>query len=1110
MIVRLILILIYSVVSDYQKDMVCNIVSSMDGIPKEWNCANVSNMCSWNMFKCNTGGMIYTANLYSTYGSNISCKNCMKYFFKLPMLSYFYVGGNITDSIDSMYSATKLVHFEANDVNLYGTIPTEIGTFMGLSYLKIYKTMVSGTIPRQINSINRLDTLILSFNRLTGSIPKIHKTSIKYLDLSYNELSGLIDIDSMYSTSGLTYIDISRNRISGSLPIALPGKSNIYKFIAYSNRLSGYVPLISNSILYIIDLSNNRYSGNDTSSIDYYTNQPRYVDLSGNRYTMIPTWVFTGATNIKRTPQDFDECLTGRYVCGNNSYCSDGWNPYMSYTCGCLGGYIMTNNTCIDIDECSNGEWSYKNSSNTNSSCKKIDMCINTGGGFLCCIDGYIRSSNGSICVDVDECNVGLWNRPSPDGGPGNCKSVDVCINHIGGFMCCDNGYVRSSNGTVCVDIDECSLGTHNCTSKDACINTIGSWKCCDRGYRNVMEVCVDIDECIDPHICPIPGTCVNTNGSYFCCNYGYKNILGVCIDIDECISSSLNTCTDSRACINTNGSYFCCKNGYIKGENGECIDLNECMDSILNPICGRFDGCQNTIGGYMCCNEDEYNTNPESGVCTDCYADYEYIVGNNTYKALSNYIPQHNHIGYMTCLGECNNGVRISIRKSYSSSCKQDVIVQERCDRPCIGLTEMNSVESSLYSLVYELSKENFLVDIIYDIFNSNVTIIHNMNKRSYSESKIIFLLNKCDRMNDVMKLIKELTVEITPSIPNPKYEFGIGCSIQLSSHSSNSTFMVMFSLIGIIPIVIITIFSIIIYHRLTNLINHLPNEVAWSYRLYSDKLIPTKFDGWKYIGGEETGFHYKEFKRGSDEYNRTLEYILDRDMLKDSIKSITLIYNKTLLDNFIGSYLIQSERMKKGGLLFYDKKWCKNKDANIHEFVYNIWEKLNLSYSWNKNAPSIIPVCHGTDRIVAEKICETGFANLSSLDQGWYGKGIYFSSYSLYCSPYFSTKRKPAIILAWILPGNIYPVIEKHDSNDTLIGTAIKSGYKSHYVIVDKKGRSLNMTDFENIVENINVYNEIVIEQESQIVPMAIIDIEVNKIDNLISSWLGKSLHG
>jgi hypothetical protein len=45
----------------------------------------------------------------------------------------------------------------------------------------------------------------------------------------------------------------------------------------------------------------------------------------------------------------------------------------------------------------------------------------------------------------------------------------------------------------------------------------------------------------------------------------------------------------------------------------------------------------------------------------------------------------------------------------------------------------------------------------------------------------------------------------------------------------------------------------------------------------------------------------------------------------------------------------------------------------------------------AWNKSRDiPIVPSCHGTDFFIAEKICETGFASLSSLDSGYYGKGI------------------------------------------------------------------------------------------------------------------------
>jgi hypothetical protein len=49
-----------------------------------------------------------------------------------------------------------------------------------------------------------------------------------------------------------------------------------------------------------------------------------------------------------------------------------------------------------------------------------------------------------------------------------------------------------------------------------------------------------------------------------------------------------------------------------------------------------------------------------------------------------------------------------------------------------------------------------------------------------------------------------------------------------------------------------------------------------------------------------------------------------------------------------------------------------------------------------------------------------------LSIIDAGFYGKGIYFSTTAIYTLPYFGTRKNPALIISWLLPGNVYPVIE------------------------------------------------------------------------------------
>lgn len=66
-------------------------------------------------------------------------------------------------------------------------------------------------------------------------------------------------------------------------------------------------------------------------------------------------------------------------------------------------------------------------------------------------------------------------------------------------------------------------------------------------------------------------------------------------------------------------------------------------------------------------------------------------------------------------------------------------------------------------------------------------------------------------------------------------------------------------------------------------------------------------------------------------------------------------------------------------------------------------------------------------------------GFAVLNTVDVGYYGKGIYFTSNAMYGLQY-AKPSEPVLLICWILPGNVYPVIERHDAppGKTLMGYA------------------------------------------------------------------------
>jgi len=122
-----------------------------------------------------------------------------------------------------------------------------------------------------------------------------------------------------------------------------------------------------------------------------------------------------------------------------------------------------------------------------------------------------------------------------------------------------------------------------------------------------------------------------------------------------------------------------------------------------------------------------------------------------------------------------------------------------------------------------------------------------------------------------------------------------------------------------------------------------------------------------------------------------------------------------------------------------------------------------------------------------------------LSTLDDGYYGKGIYFSTSAKYIIPYYATKKNPTILICLIIPGNIYPVTEFPQSNK-IQGHPLVNGYQSHYCITTKGGMPFTKQDYD---EEKTKYDEIVIGQESQVVPIFLLQMSKKRLVKIARDW-------
>jgi len=168
----------------------------------------------------------------------------------------------------------------------------------------------------------------------------------------------------------------------------------------------------------------------------------------------------------------------------------------------------------------------------------------------------------------------------------------------------------------------------------------------------------------------------------------------------------------------------------------------------------------------------------------------------------------------------------------------------------------------------------------------------------------------------------------------------------------------------------------------------------------------------------------------------------------------------------------------------LFEQNKW--DQTASYPSWVMSKFRQRVESFEWNKGkAVPIIAALHGTRMDKAWYICNGGFAALSTLDEGYYGRGIYLTSYAENAARY-SVSNEPGIIIAWVLPCHPYPVVEHPRGENSLLGAPLKS--QSHYVRTDMSGMVLS--DEAKVS-----YDEIVINQESHICPAFVLTIKFVK---------------
>ncbi|ESQ51019.1 hypothetical protein EUTSA_v10022577mg [Eutrema salsugineum] len=185
--------------------------------------------CSWTGITCTGLGNPNSPDMFRVTSLVLPNKQLLgsvsPSLFSIPNLRILDLSNNFFHGSlpDSVSNATQLRVLSFGNNNVSGDLPDRISNMATLQLLNLSANAFTGKIPQNLLLLKNLTVLDLSSNLLDGSIPPDFKgTSLHYLNLSHNKLTGVISPVFAEKVPATAIIDLSFNNLTGPIPSTPP------------------------------------------------------------------------------------------------------------------------------------------------------------------------------------------------------------------------------------------------------------------------------------------------------------------------------------------------------------------------------------------------------------------------------------------------------------------------------------------------------------------------------------------------------------------------------------------------------------------------------------------------------------------------------------------------------------------------------------------------------------------------------------------------------------------------------------------------------------------------------------------------------------------------